>query len=117
MPPTDRDLMLVERILEDAATLERRVEHFGLTETAFCTDHSFEGELAYDAVMNPLYRIAEDVVHLSDDLKADHPSYPWKEIRGFRNFIAHGYSEIDRHIAWRIIENDIPQLKDFLEQL
>ena len=67
--------------------------------------------------MNPLYRIAEDVVHLSDDLKLDHPSYPWKEIRGFRNFVAHGYSEIDRHIAWRIIENDIPQLKKLLEDL
>ena len=95
MPPSDRDADTIARIIEDADILQKRIEHFSLTEQAFCNDRSFEGELAYDAIMNPVYRIAEDAIHLSGDVISACPDIPWKNIRGFRNFIAHGYAEID----------------------
>ncbi len=103
MKPDERDAELIGYILEDIDTLQKRVKHFKVTEESFCIDRTFEGELAFDAVMNPLYRIAEDTIHLSEN------------IRGFRNFVAHGYHEIDRAIAWKVIVDDIPKLADSLK--
>lgn len=117
MKPSDRDAYLVARIIETAKTVEKRIAHFSMTEQDFCEDRSFEGELAYDAVMNPVYRIAEDAVHLSDETVSQCPDIPWKNIRGFRNFVAHGYAEIDRSLAWRVVVDDIPALVEALRPL
>ncbi|HIY82922.1 MAG TPA: DUF86 domain-containing protein [Candidatus Rubneribacter avistercoris] len=116
MKPHERDLALIEIILEDYATLGKRLARFSVTEHSFVNDRSDDGELAYDAVMSPVYRIAEDALHLSEELMNSFPDYPWKNIRGFRNFVAHGYREVDRAIAWKVVHEDIPQLATLLEQ-
>ncbi len=117
MPLSDRDADIIALIIEDADVLQKRIEYFSLTEQAFCNDRSFEGELAYDAIMNPVYRITEDAIHLSDDVISACPDIPWKNIRGFRNFIAHGYAEIDRAIAWKVVVGDIPELVSALKRM
>lgn len=114
MESHERDRDLIEVILEDFETLEKRLDRFEVTEFSFVNDRSDEGELAYDAVMSPVYRIAEDALHLSDELMAAFPDYPWTNIRGFRNFVAHGYREVDRTIAWKVVCEDIPRLASLL---
>lgn len=114
MKPHSRDRELIAVILDDCALLRRRVAYFSTTEDSFVNDHSEEGELAYDAIMSPVYRIAEDALHLSDDVYEMAPEYPWNEIRGFRNFVAHGYREVDRAIAWKVVSGDIPLLEQAL---
>lgn len=32
----------------------------------------------------------------------------------FRNFVAHGYREVDRSLAWKVIVDDIPELEKAL---
>lgn len=115
MKPDERDAELIGYILEDIDTLQKRVKHFKVTEESFCIDRTFEGELAFDAVMNPLYRIAEDTIHLSENVEKGCPDIPWRNIRGFRNFVAYGYHEIDRAIAWKVIVDDISKLADSLK--
>lgn len=117
MKQADRDKALARRICNDARTLELRMAHFSMTKERFCNDRSFEGELAYDAIMNPVYRIAEDAIHLSDETQRACPTIPWGNISGFRNFVAHGYSQIDRGIAWKVATEDIPSLADALKPL
>lgn len=117
MKQADRDKALARRICDDARTLELRITHFSMTEERFCHDRSFEGELAYDAIMNPVYRIAEDAIHLSDETQRACPTIPWRNIKSFRNFVAHGYSQIDRNIAWKVVTEDIPSLADALKSL
>ncbi len=117
MKPHSRDKELIAVILDDCALLRRRVEYFATTEESFVDDHSEEGEIAYDAIMSPVYRIAEDTLHLSQDVYDAAPDYPWNEIRGFRNFVAHGYREVDRAIAWKVVSDDIPLLEQTLMQL
>ncbi|THG38829.1 HepT-like ribonuclease domain-containing protein [Adlercreutzia caecimuris] len=75
-------------------------------------DDSDDGELAYDAVMPPVYRIAEDTIHLSDDVVFSFLDYPWRQIGGFRNFVAHGYREVDRGIAWHDAGEDTSALAE-----
>jgi uncharacterized protein with HEPN domain len=41
----------------------------------------------------------------------------WYKIRGFRNLIAHDYFGIDIEEVWDIIQNKIPDLKQFISSL
>ncbi|MBT9762274.1 DUF86 domain-containing protein [Collinsella aerofaciens] len=114
-----RDEELIGVILSDCETLARRIDYFDATENSFVSDRSEEGELAYDAIMSPVYRIAEDALHLSDEIQSAFPGYPWNDIGGFRNFVAHGYvahgyREVDRSLAWKVIVDDIPELEKAL---
>ncbi len=124
-----RDEELIGVILSDCETLARRIDYFDATENSFVSDRSEEGELAYDAIMSPVYRIAEDALHLSDEIQSAFPEYPWNDIGGFRNFVAHGYvahgyvahgyvahgyREVDRSLAWKVIVDDIPELEKAL---
>ena len=117
MRPPERDADLISVILHDAEVLESRLAYFAMTEDKFVNDHSPEGEIAYDAVMSPVYRIAEDALHLSEGLMARLPDYPWVNLRGSRNFVAHGYREVDRAIAWKVATGDIPRLASLLAAL
>lgn len=65
--------------------------------------------------MSPVYRIAEDALHLSEEVQSAFPEYPWNVIRSFRNFVAHGYREVDRSLAWKVIVDDIPELEKALQ--
>ncbi|MEY8314336.1 HepT-like ribonuclease domain-containing protein [Adlercreutzia muris] len=116
MRQLERDLDLISVILADAEVLANRITRFSLDQEKFVEDRSEDGELAYDAVMSPVYRIAEDAVHLSDDVVSAFPAYPWRQIKGFRNFVAHGYREVDRRIAWYVASDDIPQLAVLLRE-
>lgn len=116
MQRLERDLDLISVILDDARTLAARIQRFSLDGEKFVNDRSEDGELAYDAAMSPVYRIAEDAIHLSEDVVNAFPDYPWRQIRGFRNFVAHGYREVDRSIAWHVANEDIPALADCLQK-
>ena len=72
----ERNLDLIGVILEACATVRARIAHFGTSEDSFVDDHSGEGEIAYDAIMSPVYRIAEDALHLSIDIVDKYPDYP-----------------------------------------
>lgn len=116
MQQIDRDRKLIAVILKDIETLQQRIERYDVSEESFKNDLSFEGEAAFDLVMTPVYRIAEDALHLSDELMNTFPDYPWDDIRGFRNFVAHGYRNVDRDIAWGVVSKDIPELGKLLKQ-
>ena len=115
MQQHDRDLDRIDAILEDAEELSNRIRYFQEDESKFVDDRSPEGRIAYDAIMSPVYRIAEDASHLSEEVTAQFPEYPWRDIVGFRNFVAHGYRDIDRTIAWKVAVEDIPELAEVLE--
>ena len=116
MQQLERDLDLISVILDDAKTLAARIQRFSLDGEKFVNDRSDDGELAHDAVMSPVYRIAEDAIHLSESVVSSFPDYPWRQIRGFRNFVAHGYREVDRSIAWHVANEDIPSLAMCLKE-
>lgn len=52
---------------------------------------------------------------LSDELKQQIKTIPWKQIYGMRNRIVHGYSGVNMRIVWDTIHDDLPELKKELK--
>lgn len=43
-----------------------------------------------------------------------YPDVPWRNMKGMRNRIAHGYFEIDLDVVWATVTTALPQLLDRL---
>ncbi len=86
---------------------------------AYSHDHPgalLEDGAIRDAIVWRLETIGEATSHLSEELKARHPSLPWHEMRGFRNIAAHGYLTIKPSRVGEIVDHDLPLLLGAVEQ-
>lgn len=51
-------------------------------------------------------RLPEYLGHITDL----HPAIPWRNIRGMRNRIAHGYFDINLDVVWDTVHTALPDL-------
>jgi len=85
----------------------RRVEEDTATgRESFLASHTLQ-----DAVLRNLQTLAESTQRLSDAAKSAHPEMDWRRIAAFRNVLAHDYLGVDLAIVWRIVQQDVPDLK------
>lgn len=106
----DRDLLYLERILESIDLIEAHL-------SGFTYDHFSKDRKTYDAVLMQLMNIGELVNRLNSDFKEKHTNFPWYEIVGMRNQIAHGYFEIKAVEIWKAAKEDTPVLKADIKQI
>ncbi|MCW7460529.1 HepT-like ribonuclease domain-containing protein [Leptospira limi] len=66
------------------------------------------------AVERNLEIIGEVVKKIPDSTKFENPDVEWRQIAGLRDFIAHGYFEIDVEIIWNTVQ---VHLKPFRERI
>ena len=71
-------------------------------------------DMMYYAVVKNIEIIGEAANLLSKKFVDSHPSTPWKQVRGMRNYIVHEYFQIDDIVVWDVVSNDIPQLRNQL---
>jgi uncharacterized protein with HEPN domain len=69
------------------------------------------------ACVKQLEIIGEAAKHLSDELKENFSEVEWNQITGMRNVFVHEYFGIDTSIVWQIIINDIPNLKEKIDEI
>lgn len=69
-----------------------------------------QDEILRSAVQVKLIIVGEAVSHLSGALTGKYPEVPWREIRGFRNIVIHGYFKVDWDIIWGAATKDAPEL-------
>ena len=62
-------------------------------------------------------QIGELVSQLSEQIKRQNGSIPWRVIKDTRNFYVHAYGSIDVPPVWATLLNDIPALKTACEQI
>jgi uncharacterized protein with HEPN domain len=62
------------------------------------------------ALAKALENIGEAAHHLSSAITSLHPEIPWQNIVNLRHRIAHDYRNIDFHIVWDIIQQELPDL-------
>jgi len=71
----------------------------------------------HDAAIRNFEIIGEAVKQLSNEAKDHQPDVPWRKIAGFRDILIHHYFGIDLDEVWRIIQNELPRLRDAIQSL
>ena len=65
--------------------------------------------------------IGEAVYMLTPEFCAAHPETPWKQIKGMRHFLVHGYHQVEKDIVWKVIEEELvplrKQILGYIEEL
>lgn len=69
------------------------------------------------AIERQLEIIGEAANHLSQNLKESYPGIDWRKIVAFRNFLAHEYFGIDLELVWGITQNNIFELKVYVQKI
>lgn len=107
----NKDLFRLEHISESI----EKIEHLA---QLLHTQENFETRwIEQDAIIRNLEIIGEAVVHISDDLKSNHPDVPWREIKGMRNFVTHKYFGVELSEIWSTVIKDIPILKEQIKKI
>ena len=70
-----------------------------------------------DATLRNLQTMSEATQRLSDAAKLSQPEVEWSKISAFRNVLVHNYLGIDLELIWKVIEDDLPELKRAVEEM
>ena len=70
-----------------------------------------------DAVIRRLEIIGEAVKSIPNSVKEINEHINWKGLSLFRDFIIHSYFEASLNRIWRIIKQDLPDLKKGFEKI
>jgi uncharacterized protein with HEPN domain len=104
-----RDLDRLHDILEAIAAIERYADH---DRERFDAD-----ELVRVWCLRHIEIIGEAVARVSDELKAKHPTPPWRDISAMRNALIHGYFDTDWDAVWAVVVRDLRPLKEAVEEI
>lgn len=84
------------------------------------------GKTLSDFVENSMMRFAsvkqieiigEAANLLTPELRELHADVAWRQIIGLRHILVHEYFGIDAEVIWQIVENDIPVLKERIDEI
>ena len=101
-----RDITL---FIEDIFESITRIESFskGLSKERFEKD-----ELRQSAIVRQLEIIGEAVKNLPNSFRKKYPKVRWEGVAGFRDVLTHGYFRVDLNLVWKIMQEDLPDLKE-----
>ncbi len=96
----------LDHIIEAATLACTYVE--GISKEDFLADKRTQ-----QAVILNIVVIGEAATKLLADHSAflvQHPDVPWRNMKGMRNRIAHGYFDIDLDVVWETVRTALPEL-------
>jgi uncharacterized protein with HEPN domain len=97
-------LVFIEHILESIRIIEEYIK--GTTKEEFINSRKTQ-----DAVIRRIEIIGEAAKNLSEDVKKNYPSIPWKRMSGMRDILIHGYFGVDLGLTWRVASEEIMELE------
>lgn len=98
------DFVFIKHILESIEAIEEFSKDLILEELS-------RNRLKKSAIIREIEVIGEAAKNISNDFTKKYPEIPWKNIIGTRDIMAHKYFGVNIEVVWKIITQDIPQLK------
>jgi uncharacterized protein with HEPN domain len=77
----------------------------------------FNEQMNFNASLNLLANIGELCAKTSSELKLKYPNVDWQRVKDFRNRIVHDYAELDIYIIFKIIQTELPVLKEEVQKI
>jgi len=74
-------------------------------------DQFTKEQMRHDAVIRQLEIIGEAVNKLSSDFASKNPNFPIRQTISMRNFLIHGYDEVELDVVWKTTQENLPELK------
>jgi uncharacterized protein with HEPN domain len=84
--------------------IERFTEGFDLASFS-------SSELVVDAVLRNLEVLGEAARNVPEEMREAHPNIPWGKIVGLRNIVAHAYFGVDLENVWKIVQENVPEVR------
>lgn len=107
---SDREILLLLEDMRDAA-LKILSYTSGMSFDDFTND-----DKTIDAVVRNFEIIGEAANRVPEDFKSDHPEIEWRRMTGLRNRIIHEYFGVNYATVWKVKEENITELADFIQQ-
>jgi uncharacterized protein with HEPN domain len=94
--------------LQDILQAISEIQSFtaGVSQEEFLKDR-----MRYHAVVRCLEVIGEASAHIPESIQAKYTEVAWREIKAFRNVLAHRYFSVDDVIVWDAVQMDLKPLK------
>lgn len=102
--------LFVHDILEAIEHIEKFVEGMSFNEF-------YEDDKTKSAVVWKLEVIGEATKNISKEIKAKYRELPWKDMSRMRDKIAHFYFGIDYKIVWKVVKEELPEIKPKIIQI
>jgi len=102
-----------EKRLEDMLKAIDSIEAYAPASKERLTSH----EPLVSHVVLKLMHLGEAAAGLEQATQARAPDVPWSEIIGMRNILVHEYDTVDIDIVWKVVQNELPTLKQEIQAL
>jgi len=79
-----------------------------------------QNQQVQDAVIRNIETIGEAATRIqkqAPEFLTAHPELPWIEMRGMRNKMIHNYFDVSLTIVWNTIKDNLPRLKQQIDDL
>ena len=108
MDNVKNDLYYIQKIQKDLHFIVLHMQDVDIEELS-------NNEVLLDSMLFRMIQVSENAKKLSDGYKEEKSNIPWNALSGLRNRIVHDYGNVDLHIVYETLKNDIPDLLDLLE--
>ena len=98
----------ISDILASAARVQEYVRGQSIEHLA--ADHKTVAAICWEFTV-----MGEAARHIPEAVEKGHPEVPWREMRGMRNAVVHGYDTVNLEILWDTVHEDLPALVSLLE--
>lgn len=97
-------------IIKHCYRIETKIN--GVSFETFLSNEDIEEIISFNFL-----QIGELAKNLSPEFLKLYPGMPWKDIKGMRDWVAHGYGTINLEEVWKTATNDIKPLREYCEEI
>ena len=87
----------------------------GMAKSDFMADKRTQQAVIMSLIV--LGEAATKVMDRHPDFAQRNPAIPWRNMRGMRNRIAHGYFAIDLEVVWDTVQSALPALRQQMDSM